>query len=303
MTHRYDHELGRRDFFKVTGLGLAAAKFLGGCAPPQSSDAENQVSITVEGDLRIVRSNGMPDHPTGEFPNRHCPGPILEQHHVFEMPIKPAALTVAVPIGFTTFGVAVNGVPFDPAGPHYQGDDTNAWQFDPVAPNVGPYLGVDFELAHTQPNGAYHYHAIAPDLIGPRVTPDRMTLLGWAADGFPIYWQLAPQLAGDPHSPLVALRPSYRLRSGPRPVDAPPGEFDGTFIQDYEYVAGLGDLDEANGRTGVTPEFPDGTYYYLMTDAWPYIPRHHRGVADRSFKHSRTPGLQGLPPELRRYGM
>ena len=30
------------------------------------------------------------------------------------------------------------------------------------------------------------------------------------------------------------------------------------------YVDGLGTLDEANGRSGVTPEFPNGTYYYII---------------------------------------
>ena len=292
-------QLDRRNLFKL-GLGLASFKFLGGCAPPLgSTDEDNEVSITVEGDYRIIRANGVPDHPTGEFPNPHCPSPIRAQSKVLRVRAVPQMSSSLTPIGFTVFGVAVNGVVFDPAGPHYQGDDDNDWQFDPSGPNVAPYLGIDFEVAHTQPNGAYHYHGIAPDLIGPRVAPDRMTLLGWGADGFPIYWQRAYRIATDPQSPLIDLRSSYHLRSGPRPVDGPAGSFDGTFIQDYEHVPGLGDLDEANGRFGVTPEFPDGTYYYVLTEQWPYIPRFHRGAADSSFKHPGTPGLKGLPPELR----
>jgi hypothetical protein len=51
----------------------------------------------------------------------------------------------------------------------------------------------------------------------------------------------------------------------------------GTFAQDYHYVAGSGDLDECNGRTGVTPEFPAGTYFYLITDGYPYVPRCVKG--------------------------
>jgi hypothetical protein len=39
----------------------------------------------------------------------------------------------------------------------------------------------------------------------------------------------------------------------------------GTFIEDYSYVEGLGDLDRFNGRYCVTPEFPDGTYAYFAT--------------------------------------
>ena len=51
----------------------------------------------------------------------------------------------------------------------------------------------------------------------------------------------------------------------------------GTFTSDYEYVANLGDLDECNGRTGVTPEFPAGTYHYFITDTFPYAQRCIKG--------------------------
>ena len=52
-----------------------------------------------------------------------------------------------------------------------------------------------------------------------------------------------------------------------------------TTTQDYEYVAGSGDLDECNGRFGVTPEFPNGIYHYYITDAFPYIQRCVKGTA------------------------
>ena len=51
----------------------------------------------------------------------------------------------------------------------------------------------------------------------------------------------------------------------------------GTFTQDYEYVAGSGDLDECNGRFGVTPEFPTGIYHYYITDTYPFIQRCVKG--------------------------
>ncbi len=44
------------------------------------------------------------------------------------------------------------------------------------------------------------------------------------------------------------------------------GSFDlGMYIQDYEYIASLGTLDEHNGRLCVTPEYPGGTYAYFVT--------------------------------------
>ena len=39
----------------------------------------------------------------------------------------------------------------------------------------------------------------------------------------------------------------------------------GYYIEDFEYVAKLGDLDEHNGRISVTPEYPSATYAYFIT--------------------------------------
>lgn len=50
----------------------------------------------------------------------------------------------------------------------------------------------------------------------------------------------------------------------------------GSYIEDYEYTSGYGDLDAYNGRYGVTPEYPSGTYAYFipvdssLTPQYPY---------------------------------
>jgi hypothetical protein len=75
------------------------------------------------------------------------------------------------------------------------------------------------------------------------------------------------------------MNASYRLKTTPssgRPSTSIAAM--GTFTQDYEYVAGLGDLDECNGRFGVTPEFPNGIYHYYITDGYPYIQRCVKGT-------------------------
>ena len=61
----------------------------------------------------------------------------------------------------------------------------------------------------------------------------------------------------------------------------PGGKYDGTFTADYEYVAGSGDLDECNGRFGVTPEYPQGIYYYCITEEFPQLARQWRGTRMR----------------------
>jgi hypothetical protein len=128
-----------------------------------------------------------------------------------------------------------------------------------------------------------------------------MHLLGYAADGFLIY---GPECPGDPTdltSKTRRLRSSYRVRQGSR-KDGPRGRFDGRFVEDFEYVPGLGDLDECNGRTGPTPECPDGTYYYVLTDEFPFVPRLFHGKPDPSFRHGPPPGVSPpLPPELWKY--
>src|SRR5690606_24265126 len=104
----------------------------------------------------------------------------------------------------------------------------------------------------------------------------------------------------DPSSPLVDLRSSYRLKAGPR-QGGPGGAPDGTFVQDWEYVEGLGDLDACNGRSGATPEFPGGTYHYVLTDAFPVVPRCWHGLPDPSFlPRGGQPPPHGHPPPRRR---
>src|SRR5207249_4978748 len=173
-----------------------------------------------------------------------------------------------------------------------------------LSPAVAVALGIDVNRAHTQGRGMYHYHGLPTGLfLAVRVAAPNQSihLLGYAADGFPIYGPEGPASADDLKSPTRRLRSSYRLRGGQR-KEGPGGKFDGTFVEDFEYVAGGGDLDECNGRTGPTPEFPGGIYYYVLTDEFPYIPRQFRGIANASFRHGPPPGVSPpLPPELRNY--
>ena len=114
-----------------------------------------------------------------------------------------------------------------------------------------------------------------------------MTLIGYAADGFPIYYKYGYANASDASSAIVELKPGYSLKDGNRPGDgttAPCGTYDGVYSNDYEYIANQGDLDEANGRSGVTPEYPGGTYYYVLTDNFPAIPRYFKGTPSNDFK-------------------
>lgn len=257
----------------------------------------NEVEITVKGSTRHIRSNGIPDHATGAFPNQNNPNTISPQRYDFDVTTKPKLRQKPSEYRMQPFGVAVNGVVFDPfAAEWWHGDRNSGWQYEPQGGSID--LGLDENNAHVQPNGAYHYHGIPHGLLKKLSgeTP-RMTLLGWAADGFPIYGPQAYSDAQDATSPLSAMKSGYRVKAGPRPTrNSPGGNYDGSFIQDYEWAAGVGDLDANNGRSGVTPEFPEGTYYYVLTESYPFIPRQFAGMPDSSFERKGPPGGPGGGP-------
>jgi hypothetical protein len=259
----------------------------------------NRVSITVNDEKRVIASNGVPSHEVGRFPGAGNPNSIREQDYHFELPIHPAMADQPISVETThLFGIALNGVVFDPGTANYwHNDRSSIWHTEAIVEGRREF-GLDLNNAHVQPNGAYHYHGIPIGLVKQLGGDGKMTQVGWAADGYPIYNEFGPQDAANPASATVKLRSSYRLKTGERPGGAsgPGGAYDGSYTGDYEFVPGSGDLDEKNGRTGPTPEFPQGTYYYVLTEGFPYIPRLFKGTPDPSVQHRFPPGGGGPPP-------
>jgi len=126
-------------------------------------------------------------------------------------------------------------------------------------------------------------------------TPVHSPLLGFAYDGNPVYGPYGYGTATNSGSAVRRMVSSYALRTdntttrtslpgwaavaqgfsttmatyaltstqyGP-PVSTTYPQ--GRYIEDYQYTAGSGDLDQYNGRYCVTPEFPSGTYAYFIT--------------------------------------
>jgi YHYH protein len=265
----------------------------------QSPSLASEVSITIAGDVRVITANGVPDHPTGRFPNRDNPNALAAQHYHFTVPAHPVEAPRPIALRRQPFGIAVNGVLFDPGTAEaWHNDMSSDWHYE--AKGDAFSLGLDTNNGHVQPNGAYHYHGIPVALLA-RLSGGKpgMTLLGWAADGFPIYGRWGYKDPADAASGVVELASSYRLKKGERPAGAgqPGGTYDGVFVEDFEYEAGRGDLDECSGRHGVTPEFPHGTYYYVLTEDFPFIPRFCRGEPDQSFaRRGPPPGGPGNRP-------
>lgn len=233
--------------------------------PPAEAVSGARVKFWVDNDYRFCESNGLPNYTPGAFPNRHNPNTMSAQRHSYRMPAHPVRILTPIYSPPMVFGVALNGVPFDPGtaerlGPlHYE------------ALGGAIDLGLDHSNAHVQPSGSYHYHGIPVDLIKRLGGGFKMTLVGYAADGFPIY--------NDRDKDGSKLRSSFVLRQGIRPGVG--GRPDGTFTEDYEWQEG--ELDLCNGHWGRTPEFPDGVYHYHLTENFPFVPRWFAGAPDPSF--------------------
>ncbi|WP_430409052.1 YHYH protein [Kordia sp.] len=258
---------------------------------------ENIVTISEQGKYRTIKSNAIPEHVTGKFPNAGNPNVISPQNKTYKVPLKPTKnkkITSVYSDGMLgqgkpdyVFGVAINGVKMEPTAMEFfinanTREINTAWAKEALSTNVD--LGDDCNNAHVQPTGEYHYHG-TPWGIVKQAKENSMFLLGWAADGFPIYYKYG--YASAESTQVVEMTSSYKLKSGNRPgngITAPNGVYDGTYVRDFEYIERHGDLDEANGRFGKTPEFPNGTYYYVITDTFPSLPRFFVGTPNESFK-------------------
>ncbi|NEX60879.1 YHYH protein [Noviherbaspirillum galbum] len=238
------------------------------------------VTMSCTGMMRDMTANGVPDHVTGTFPNANNPNKIGAVSVKFGSPLNPAVVSTTGTALAHIVGFANNGIKFDPAtAESYQ--NAGKWNIEALGQTY-MNLGTDSSNAHVQPDGSYHYHGIPEGYVNKlNASPStQMTMLGFANDGFPIYARYGYVTANSMSSGLKVIKSSYRLKATPdsgRPSTSivPLG----TFTQDYEYVAGLGDLDECNGRVGVTPEFPAGIYHYFVTDTYPYIQRCIKGTA------------------------
>ena len=270
----------------------------------ESVKAYSEYSWKSDGINRILSGNGIPNHEVGTFPNPHNPNTIKAQNVNAIFTLCPSIVSetgvkVGGPAGAIAY--AINSVKFDPATAGRCDDNGKCslamgqgrWSIEALGHNTFDF-GDDMNHAHVQPTGAYHYHGMPELLLKLLGQDNNMTLIGWASDGFPVYARYGYSAPNDSTSVIKVMKPSWRLKSvgdNGRPdvltvLSGRPGAGDsypnkpiplGAFTQDFEYVEGLGDLDQCNGRFGVTPEFPKGIYYYMVTDEFPFFSRCLKG--------------------------
>ena len=242
------------------------------------------VTVTVNGPVRSITSNALPNHITGDFPNSGNPNTISKQDLRYEYPTEPTYIGSAANV--RTTGVAINGVKFEPGTAEtVTCESGEVYRVEALQQTYN--LGIDLNNAHVQPTGEYHYHGVSQLLIDAFSSETDLVHVGFAADGFLIYYSKSAlhesgyELASTPRTGTNCLASGP---TGGNQVSINGSIPDGTYTSDWLHIKADAKLDPCNGIT------LNGNYQYLMTDTFPYIGRCLNG----QISDSETVG--GTPP-------
>ena len=268
------------------------------------SDSSDIKALYYNTETIYVTSEGLSSHIMGPWSIPNVPS---AQGYIFMMPRTPAKETgtkTSVPEGGSV-GFAVDGIPifgYESAESWSNNQGTVSFSGDGIW-NADAWVTegetMDTTLAaHAQQTGGYHYHATPINLYDVSNTTAHSPIVGWAPDGYPIYgpYGYTDSLAASTVTRMVSgyakrdITVRHRLpgassdlstnEQGPDVSNTYPV---GYFVEDYEYVAGSGSLDEYNGRWCVTPEYPSGTYAYFITIDGDGEPAHPYVFADEYY--------------------
>jgi hypothetical protein len=256
------------------------------------------VQVTVDGSIRTINSNALPNHETGAFPTSGNPNTISAQNTSYNYTTEPVYVGSASRV--RTTGVAVNGVKFEPGTAEIVTCESGeTFRIEGLQDIYD--LGMDFNNAHVQPTGEYHYHGVSHRLIDAYASSSNLVHVGFAADGFLMYYSktgMYQSSYGLSKTPRVGNNCKARGPDGNTNVaiaETPPN---GTYTSDWMYREGSGHLDSCNGIT------IDGKYMYLITDSYPYVGRCLNGAvsseAGMAPRNDPPPRRHGHPPPFRR---
>lgn len=240
------------------------------------------LTITVDADTSecVLSTSSIPNHNFNDSSAAFATD-VSAVSAEFRIPLAPAFASETTAISLTyDNALLLNGVKVDliAAACYNVGDEKigcndidQPWRFDPMSPLNN--FGTDSHNAHTQPDGTYHYHG-NPEALFDQSGSVESPVVGFAADGFPVFGSYI-----NDNGQVRSVTSSYQLKSGTRPnsADDPGGSYDGTYVDDYEYIEGLGDLDECNGM------MRDGIYGYYVVNAYPWVLKCYKGTLNESF--------------------
>lgn len=233
----------------------------------------NVQSVRYSDSNVYVSCTCIPGYDIGPWPGN--PNQATNQNFVFRITRFPTeGMPIATPNGH--IGVWTNGVSIFNAKDARSYNNRGVWNQNAIVVEGSSF---DACLGHPAPNGEYHHHLNPTCLYNDRDSSKHSPIIGYAFDGYPIYGAYGYRNV-DGTGEVTRMRSSYRLRTlterntladgtvlqGTSLGPAVSGQYPlGYYIEDFEYVSGLGDLDEHNGRRCVTPEYPGGTYAYFVT--------------------------------------
>ena len=233
----------------------------------------NKTTIFHKNRYRVIKFNGIPPHKTYKINNKNIYN-IKPQKYTAKIPLLPKINTKPTPVKNYVFGISTTGIIIDSTPLRYWHDmPALNWEYNYFFKNDNTKID-DFN-GHINKHGEYYYKGIPKTKNNKSKTQQ---LIGYAADGFPIYNEIIRKK----NKQYTKLKSSYKIKKGNR-TNGPNGKHNGQFNQDYIYTKKLGDLDICNGKFGKTKEYKNGTYYYVLTSTYPYIPRCFRGTPNYSF--------------------
>lgn len=337
--------------------------------PSVKFDTLANASVNDSSDQLTVSTTDNPDGTSikvGTFPNSVNSNYVIEQNIILDYPYRgglnvqgnhESILLETGTIGVTLPGVLINGVS---NGWYVPGVEGSIWHYDAnkvlingqvSADNTNPdiyggYPTVDGKYSYRNSNFITNdaWANVAGFDDGYFTSDGHSKLIGFAADGYPIYGPFGYLNSSDSESGVVRMRSSYAASgtaagrpsgqtvtlasnaivssvltvsstfglnpgmqittssaglpentywivnnglataTGPSPYTNGTNQItlntevtlyantsvtfefvSGSFIEDYVYTPNSGTLDQYNGRFGVTPDFPAGTYAYFAT--------------------------------------
>ena len=160
-------------------------KDLSGSIVTRDQFIPDNVTVSFDATSMIIHTKGIPNHPTGKFPQEGFGNPNYIQEHqaTYYIPLNPRedpnhVVTAtdnsnhALPMG--PVGIATNGIVF----------------FNPFDANSQDASSLmDYCCGHPSPDNVYHYHKYPICINSPWADEgkEHSPLIGWAFDGFPIY--------------------------------------------------------------------------------------------------------------------
>ena len=308
----------------------------GNPAPIADTMLANVMLVRYSEAYSYVNCNGIPSYVIGPYPDGN-PATAVGRNYLFKIPLDPQPNTgTKTAVGLGHIAVLVNGVPVYNYADARSYNNQNVWHqnavfferigFDCSKGHPAPLRTGPPGMGGGSADGQYHHHQdpsafnvakvvmsdicdmyLADGLYVPDST-QHGPLIGFAFDGYPIY---AAYGWADGTQSVRRITSSYQIRSIVERTTLPDGTVLstsqygpalsqyplGAYAEDYEYLAGSGDLDEHNGRFCITPEYPSGTYAYFATidedgnSVYPYVigPTYY-GVVEQSNFAGTGPG-------------